>query len=372
VRRKPPLPFVQTFGGYHYFRRRGFPRVRLPGLLFSPEFMAAYQEAMSLAPAPIGTSRSKPGSVAATVAAYFVSPEFRNLADGTQAMRRAILQRFRDQHGDKPIGPMPAKFIALVLGSMKPHAARSYFKAIRSLCQFALAAEMIKADPTQGMKLPKVKKSDGHHTWIEDEIARYEGRHPIGSKARLALGLGMYTLQRRGDVVQMGRQHIASGEVIRVGPYVIDTWLRSMKQQKTGTPYHLPIFPELKTLIEATPSEHLTFLVTKSGQPYRPNDFSDQFRAWCDEAGLPRRCTFHGLRKYGCVLFAENDCGAPEIAAWSGHLSLREVQRYIDKADQKKRARNAMVKVLNARLEREHNEATACQAEQPRLSKPLK
>jgi hypothetical protein len=62
MKHKPPLPFVQTFNGYHYFRRTGFPRVRLPGLPFSPEFMMAYQDAMALAPAPIGVSRSKPDS----------------------------------------------------------------------------------------------------------------------------------------------------------------------------------------------------------------------------------------------------------------------------------------------------------------------
>ena len=29
-----------------YFRRRGFPSVNLPGLPWSPEFMAAYEDAM--------------------------------------------------------------------------------------------------------------------------------------------------------------------------------------------------------------------------------------------------------------------------------------------------------------------------------------
>jgi hypothetical protein len=118
IKRKPPLRFVQAFDGYHYFRRAGFPRVRLPGLPFSPEFMAAYQEAMALAPAPIGTSRSKLGSVAATVAAYLASTQFTELAAGTQRDRRTILQRFRDQHGDKPIGLMPPAFITAFLSKI--------------------------------------------------------------------------------------------------------------------------------------------------------------------------------------------------------------------------------------------------------------
>ena len=53
-----------------------------------------------------------------------------------------------------------------------------------------------------------------------------------------------------------------------------------------------------------TPGEHLTFLVTKSGKPYRGNDFSEQFRKWSDDAGLPH-CSEHGLRKAGCRRMAE-------------------------------------------------------------------
>jgi hypothetical protein len=55
----------------HYFRRRGQPRVQLPGLPGSPEFMAAYQAAFSAAPTAIGATRSKAGSVAAAIASYY-------------------------------------------------------------------------------------------------------------------------------------------------------------------------------------------------------------------------------------------------------------------------------------------------------------
>jgi len=48
-----------------YLRRPGFPRVPLPGLLWSPSFMAEYEKAMSGARTAIGAGRVKPGSVAA-------------------------------------------------------------------------------------------------------------------------------------------------------------------------------------------------------------------------------------------------------------------------------------------------------------------
>jgi integrase len=347
MKRKPILPFVHRNGGYDYFRRPGFKRARLPGLPFSPEYMTAYQDAMAQMPV-IGASRSKAGTVAAAVAAYLVSPEFTTgLSPGTQAMRRAILNRFRDQYGEHPIRQMPPKFIALVLGKMSAHAARNWFKCLRALCQFALANEIIAADPTAGLRLPKVKKAGGFHTWSEAEVAQYEAAHPVGSKARLALALGIYTLQRRSDVIRMGRQHIEAGEAFQVGGQVIDQWLR-VKQQKTGTLVELPIFPALQAVIDATPSAHLTFLTSKSGRPYSGNDFSEQFRAWCDAAGLPKACVFHGLRKLGCTRLADAGCTTHEIAAWSGHLTLKEVETYTKAADRKRNARAALGKVLNA------------------------
>jgi integrase len=366
MKRRFPLPYVQAFVDkktdhiYYYFRRPGFPHVRLPGLPLSPEFMAAYQQAMASAPVPVGVKRSAPGSVSAAIAAYYQSTlTFGSLSPGTQRMYRQILERFRNEHGQGPIARMPPGFISAVLNKLDPHAARNWFKVIRALCQFCVADGLIKADPTLGMKLPKVPKSDGHHTWIEAEIEQYEAAHPIGTKARLALALGIYTVQRRVDVVQMGRQHVSKGEVIKVGDVVIDKWLRAMPQQKTRSKYDIPIFPELRAIIDATPSNNLTFLVADSGQPYRLNNFSERFRDWCDEAGLPKRCTFHGLRKYGCVYFAERGCGAPEIAAWSGHMTLREVEKYIREANRKTMARNAMIKVLTAQAEeREQKDKT--------------
>src|SRR4051812_6538377 len=78
-----------------YFRRRGYPRVRLPGLPWSPSFMAAYEAAQSGPRAAIGAGRVKPGSVAAVVAEYFDSQQFfASKGAGTQRMRRGFLRAF--------------------------------------------------------------------------------------------------------------------------------------------------------------------------------------------------------------------------------------------------------------------------------------
>ena len=44
---------------------------------------------------------------------------------------------------------------------------------------------MIDSNPASDVKKYKAS-GDGFHSWSEDEIARFEQRHPIGTRARLA------------------------------------------------------------------------------------------------------------------------------------------------------------------------------------------
>ncbi len=118
----------------------------------------------------------------------------------------------------------------------------------------------------------------------------------------------------------------------------------SVRQQKTGATLSIPVHPALREILGATPAEHLTFLVTRSGKPYSPSDFSEWFRAQCDAAELPKACSAHGLRKAACRRLAEAGCSANEIAAISGHATLREIERYTKAADQGRMARNAMAR----------------------------
>jgi hypothetical protein len=61
-----PLRYVQSFvdrktgAVFHYFRRPGFKRVRLPGLPGSSTFMVAYQEALNESPIPVVPSGPRP------------------------------------------------------------------------------------------------------------------------------------------------------------------------------------------------------------------------------------------------------------------------------------------------------------------------
>jgi integrase len=209
--------------------------------------------------------------------------------------------------------------VATILGKLGPFAARNWNKSLRALMQFAVATGLRDNDPTAGVKLPS-GKTDGFHTWTEEEIAQYEARHPVGTKARLAMALLLYTAARRADAIQFGPQHIRAGVL-------------TYRQQKTGVRLNIPMHAKLIEIIAATPTEHLTFLVNRNGTPYTPSSFSNRFREWCRAAGLAN-CSAHGLRKGQCRRLAEAGCTAPQIMAISGHKTLAQVQRYIEAAEQ--------------------------------------
>src|SRR3546814_1416010 len=91
-----------------------------------------------------------------------------------------------------------------MIGQMedRPQAANSLLKRLKTLLNFAADIDMIQHNPLLGMRGLKVS-SEGFHTWTEEEIAQFEAYHPIGTKARLAMALMLYTGQRKSDAVKM-------------------------------------------------------------------------------------------------------------------------------------------------------------------------
>lgn len=335
-------PYVHAFVDRHgkaryYLRRPGFKRLPLPGAPYSPEFMEAHAAGMAGLDAPrleIGASGTTPGTVGAVVVAYFNSAAFRTLAPTTQRTYRGIVEAFRSEHGDKRIALLQREHIARLIHrkAATPAAANNLLRMLRTLLQFAMNEGFRKDDPTAGVK-PVKSRSEGFHTWSEEEIAAFEARHALGSRARLALSLLLYTAQRRGDVVRMGRQHIRDGTL-------------TCRQGKTGAVVQIPVHADLRAAIDACPNDHLTFLVTESGKPFSPAGFGNLFREWCREAGLPEACSAHGLRKAAARRLAEAQCTAHQIMAITGHRTLKEVTRYTAAVDRKRLAASAMEKFI--------------------------
>ncbi len=322
---------------FFYFRRAGHKRLPLPGLPGSAEFMAAYQAALDNAPEQqieIGASRSVPGTVNAVIAAFYTSYRFTKNEPITRRTDRNILEAFRAKHGDKRIALLEQRHIEAMIAEKagKPSAQRNLLRVLRVLLAFAVGEKLRRDNPALGIKLDPIK-TDGYHSWSEDELCQYERRHPIGTKPRLALALLLYTAQRRTDVIALGPQSLHEGRL-------------HFTQSKTGAKMNIPVAAPLAETIAATPMIGVkTFLVTKYGKPFTAAGFGNWFRARCDEAGLPH-CSAHGLRKAFLRRMAEAGCSEDYIASISGHKDYREIRTYVQAANRAGMATEGMAKTL--------------------------
>ena len=366
------LQFIHTFRDRHgkvrhYFRRRGRKRVPLPGLPGSDEFMATYKAALTGGVVPhreIGASRTVAGTVDTLVAAYLdCSPDstspLKTLAAETQRTRRNILENLREAHGDKRIYRTESNgHRVMVLArehvqrivnekNSTPFGQRNFLNTLRAMFKWAVAEGRVPDDPTLGVTRQQIK-SAGYRTWSESDIERYKQKHRLGTMARLAIELLLTTAARRGDVVKFGPQHVEDGTI---------TFEQDKKDGDEEALVIIPLHPDFCEALAAMPPSNIvrlkpagTFLTTSFGQPFKTAaSFGNWFRQCCDEAGLSKGLSAHGLRKATARRLADLGCTAHQIAAVTGHATLAEVQRYTKAADRKRLAREAMNKLIEGK-----------------------
>ena len=349
LRTKSGLPKHCTYQADRYgvrrvrFRRRGVS-VYLTGIPWSEDFMRQYAAALEREDenrAHVGAAkRTLPGSFSALCVSYYGSPEFRGLKASTQKVRRNVLERFRAEHGHRPLKDLQSAHIRHIIGAKadKPEAANNLLKVLRVVLDYAVSEDMIASNPALHVKRYS-SKGKGIHTWTESEVAQFEAHHAIGSKARLALALLLYTAQRRGDVVRMGWQHLQGSSIV-------------VRQEKTASELLIPVHHELVHALASVPRTNLTFLISERGRPFTSASFGNWFRKQCNEAGLPQ-CSAHGLRKCAATRLADAGCSLHRIMAVTGHKSMSSVAPYTKRADQARLAREAFETQLRA--EREQN-----------------
>jgi site-specific recombinase XerD len=317
--------YVDRTGKLRRYFRRGSTRGPLPGDVGSPEFMAAYQALLGDRPA--ATTKIS-GSLGLLITEFYASRAFRNLKPSSKQTYRAALEPLAKVHGHrtaKITHRQTAKLIADI-GETKPAMANLTKRVLQAVYKFAVKAGWVDANPIIGIN---AFKGGTHHTWTEGELQTFEKRWPLGTRQRLAYTLLLYTTQRGGDVTRMSRADIVAGEL-----HVI--------QQKTGAELFLPFVQEIQRALAAYPSKGLTLFGRSNGKPMTRAGLTQFMKDAAAKADLPAKCVPHGLRKAGMRRMAEAGKSVNQIAAVSGHRSLREVQRYTEAADQRRLARDAM------------------------------
>ena len=79
-----------------------------------------------------------------------------------------------------------------------------------------------------------------------------------------------------------------------------------------------------------------TSMLTQAGKSRSAKASASWFSRKAREAGVPAGRTSHGLRKSRMILHAERGANLHQIAAWSGHETLKEIERYTKRAEKRR------------------------------------
>jgi integrase len=326
-----------------YFRRKGQRKIRLsetPGTdAFDQEYQRAFRSETKAAPAR-GNDAVMPGTMRWLCQQYYGSAAFQSLAGSTRNVRRGILDEICQRAGEFRYALMEPPHVAKLRDEKAafPHAANNRVKALRQLFAWAMLPEYgyAKKNPARDVGRLRGTNPDGIRAWTEADALHYEARHPIGTKARLAFDLLLYTGVRRSDVVRLGPQMERWFTETLPNGKTVETQKLVFTETKGGSRivkmHELPILPPLRESIDATLTGHLVYLVTAFGKPHSAKAFGNWFKKRCREAGLDE-VSAHGLRKLGPQRCAEAGATEHQLMALFGWTNPQQAAVYTKKAN---------------------------------------
>lgn len=301
----------------------------------SEEFARRYADAENghKASKGVGAGRTVPGTLN-DLAVQFYKLHLPTVAESTAADYRAVIDALRVKHGHKRVSHMARRHVIAIKADLAstPQQANKTLKRLSQMMELAKDLEWRTDNPVDGVKLYPTNPG-GFHTWDEGEIARFYEVHEIGSVAHLAMTLMLYTGAAKCDAVKLGRGNMRDGRLV----------YRRNKTRRNpeGIEVNIPIHPYLAETLAHLPPDAFTFLQTENGLSRSVKGLGSSMRKWCDKAGLSL-CSSHGLRKAICRRIAEANGTAFEIMAVSGHISLKEAQKYCEEFGRKGLADSAI------------------------------
>lgn len=319
-----------------YVRVGKGPRVRIRAAFGSDDFEAEYQAA--IAGRPRRGKEPGVGSLSWLIARYRETAAWSGLSPATRRQHDNIFVHVIESAGAQSFSRITRATIeaGCERRAATPAQARKFLDTMRGLFRWAAKAQIVRADPTFGVKNFPQKHNEGFLPWTEEHVEAYERLWPIGTRQRVWLDVLLYTGLRRGDAVRFGRQHVRDG----VG---------TLKTEKSGftMTVTLPILPVLAQTLAAGPCGDLTFIAGERGQPFTKESFGNAFRAACRAAGVPGSA--HGVRKIAATRAANSGATVAQLEAIFGWHGGTMASLYTRRADRQRLAIEAMHKLASSK-----------------------
>lgn len=219
--RKNSFPGVATVEDRHGKLRHRLRRIvrgraidtYLPGPYGSPEFRAAYEEAIE--GARIATRRAQPGTFSFLISSYLESSGYRNLSVTTRRDKARRLDWIREAIGKARLAEIQPRHVEKLMAKKGGLVAGNRLKKdLGQLFRFAAKYHGFKGQNPAALADANKVRSGGFHTWTDDEVESFRAKHETGSKARLALEPLLGTGAARQDAAALTRRNIRGGRMV--------------------------------------------------------------------------------------------------------------------------------------------------------------
>lgn len=302
--------YVVTSKGrtYHYaWRGKGAPRLQSkPG---TPEFIAELNEALA-------TRRQVPKHTVAWLCACFRgSEEYAALAVSTRRQWAPWIDRIQEHFGPLSLRQFDRPQIRVHirkwrdLWRAKPRTADYAVQVLSRLLSYAVS-------PCKG--IPSLYKANRSEIiWTEEDIQKL--CNVASPEVSWAVRLAVLTGQRQGDLLKMAWSH--------VGPSSIEFTTGKSGNRRTVI---IPIYQELRQLLDNIPKRATTILTNSDGIPWR-SGFGSSWNKALKKSGLTLH--FHDLRGTAATRFYGR-LTVQQIAVvvgWSETRVDRMIDRYVKK-----------------------------------------
>jgi len=340
-KRKNPFPGVTRAPDRHGKVRWRFRRTRggidtyLSGAYGSAEFRAGYEAAIAGAKVGVSDPRAPTGTMAWLIESYLRSPRHKNKAEITRHLLRRELDWMRDVAGKYPFDSFRAKHVEAVMSEKEgPAAQNSVRKNFSLLFNYAIKHELIASNPARAAD-KRQENSDGFHTWMAAEMAKFLAFYPSGSKQRLAFWLAMNTGAARQDLAAMTKGNLSDGRI-------------SYKRGKTKIGGDFEVMPKLADeLAQLSPDQFVLIAHGGNHLPYVKGSLGNWFHDACVKAGLPH-CSLHGIRKGQATAIADAGGSEYQVMAFLAHATPKEGATYTRHANRKKLGDSGLARTKSA------------------------
>ncbi|MES2902852.1 MAG: hypothetical protein V4696_01580 [Pseudomonadota bacterium] len=311
----------QKKDGRVYYRKKEAGRdyyVRLPAI-DDPNFAEAYQRVSK-------TQEREPvkrGTMAALVAEYRGSAEFRNIPSAnTRQNYSRYLDIFVQDHGNKPVEAMSARDVLRERDKFgdKPGKANNWSARLNTLMKFGIRRGYRTTNPAADIKPLPIGE---HEPWPREVLtAALANATPM---TRLAIVTGLCSGARIGDAIKM--QHSWH-----------DGHVMQYRAGKNQTEVAVPMHPLWIAELAKHERKAVTLLYDRSGKPFKSTTaLQERIRDLMksiDSFGY----SFHGLRKNAACYLAELGLSDTEIGSVVA-MSPQTVRHYT------KRSRALMIAI---------------------------